>query len=116
MRRHDQWFAADVDGNGKTDLYVYNASDWATEYLGTLRTSGSNLSGGWQADWIGSWNLGASDHFRVANFNGGAGWDDLLVFNDKWFGLLKSGSGSSFLSAIYPDWIHNHNYHSAGWW
>ena len=116
MRQHDQWFPADVDGNGRRDLYVYNSSDWATQYLGTLKSSGSNLSGGWQADWIGSWNLGPNDHFRVANFNGGSGWDDLLVFNDKWFGLLKSASGSSFLSAIYPDWIHNHNYNSMGWW
>jgi hypothetical protein len=116
MRQHDQWFAADVDGNGRGDLYVVNATDWSTEYLGTFRSSGTNLSGGWQADWIGSWNLGAVDRFVVANFNGGLGWDDLLVFNDRWFGLLRSGSGSSSLSAIYPDWIHNHNYHSAGWW
>jgi hypothetical protein len=116
MRQHDHWFPADVDGNGRRDLYVYNSSDWATEYLGTLKSSGSNLGGGWQAGWIGSWNLGGNDQFRVANFNGGAGWDDLLVFNDKWFGLLKSASGSSFLSAIYPDWIHNDNYHSLGWW
>jgi hypothetical protein len=116
MRQHDRWFPADVDGNGRRDLYVYNSSDWATEYLGTLKSSGSNLGGGWQAGWIGSWNLGGNDQFRVANFNGGAGWDDLLVFNDKWFGLLKSASGSSFLSAIYPDWIHHHNYHNLGWW
>jgi hypothetical protein len=116
MRQHDQWFPADIDGNGKGDLYVYNTGDWATEYLGTLRSSGSNLSGGWQDDWIGSWNLGANDKFLVANFNGGSGWDDLFVYNDKWFGLLKSGNGSSSLSAIYPDWIHNHNYHNMGWW
>jgi len=116
MRQHDIWFPADVDGNGRRDLYVYNSSDWATEYLGTLKSSGVTLSGGWQADWIGSWNLGSNDQFRVANFDGGSGWDDLLVFNDKWFGLLKSASGSSVLSAIYPDWVHNHNYHSLGWW
>jgi hypothetical protein len=116
MRQHDRWFPTDMDGNGKGDLYVYNAADWSTQYLGTLRSTGSNLGGGWQDDWIGSWNLGPSDSFLAANFNGGAGWDDLFVYNDKWFGLLKSGNGSSSLSAIYPDWIHNHNYHSLGWW
>ena len=42
--------------------------------------------------------------------------DDLFVYNDDWFGLLRSFSGSSGLSAIYPDWIHNHEYHSQGWW
>jgi len=116
MRQHDRWFVADVDGNKKSDLYVFNATDWATEYLGTLRSNGTTLSGSWQDDWIGIWNLGSVDQFAVANFNGGAGWDDLLIYNDHWFGLLKSGSTSVSLSAIYPDWIHNHNYQSAGWW
>jgi hypothetical protein len=116
MRRNDRWYPADVDGNHRDDVYVYNASDWSTEYLGTLRSSGSSLNGGWQAGWIGSWNLGKVDRLLVGNFNGGAGWDDLFVYNDDWFGLLRSFSGSSGLSAIYPDWIHNHEYHSQGWW
>jgi hypothetical protein len=116
MRAHDRWYVADVNGDERQDLYVYNAVDWATQYLGTLRSSGSNLGGTFQGDWIGSWNLGQVDQFRVANFNGGAGWDDLLVYNDNWFGLLKSSSSSVALSAIYPKWIHNHNYNSLGWW
>ena len=116
MRPNDRWFVADVNSDSRDDLYVYNAVDWVTEYLGMFVSSGSNLSGGWQDDWIGSWNLGRVDLFRVANFNGGAGWEDLLVFNDDWFGLLRSLSGSVSLSAIYPSWIHNHNYHDLGWW
>ena len=116
MRGNDRWFVADVDGDQLDDLYVYNAADWVTEYLGTFRSTGGNLTGGWQDDWIGGWNLGAGDQFRVANFNGGAGWDDLLSSNDDWFGLLRSHAGSSTLSAIYPDWIHNHNFHNLGWW
>jgi hypothetical protein len=116
MRPNDQWFVADLDGNHLDDLYVYNADDWVTEYLGALRSTGNNLSGGWQADWIGSWNLGRNDKFRVANFNGGSGWQDLIVFNDHWLGLLRSRNGSETLSAIYPNWIHNHNYHQFGWW
>ena len=116
MAPNDQFFIADVNGDGRDDLYVYNSSDWVTEYLGTLRSSGSSLSGGWQADWIGSWNLGPPDHFLVANFIGGAGWDDLFVRNSNWFGLLRSYSGSVGLSAIHPKWIHNHRYHRLGWW
>ena len=104
------------DGNGRDDLYVVNTSDWATEYLGTLRSTGSNLNGGWQDDWIGSWNLGNVDQLKVFNFNGGSGWEDLVVSNDNWLGLLRSLSGSSSLSAIYPNWIRNHNYHNFGWW
>lgn len=116
MRPNDRWFVADVNGDGKQDLYVYNSADWNTQYLGTLQSSGSNLDGGWQDDWIGSWNLGPADQFRVFNFNGGAGWQDLVVFNDDWLGLLRSRSNSVSLSAIYPKWIHNHRYHNLGWW
>lgn len=116
MKPHDQWFVADLNGDLKDDLYVYNAQDWVTEYLGHLRSNGNNLTGGWQDNWIGSWNLGLKDQFRVANFNGGAGWQDLLVFNDGWFGLLRSGSGPLTLSALHPKWIHNHNYQANGWW
>jgi serine/threonine protein kinase len=102
--------------DGRTDLYAYNANDWSEEYLGTLLSSGRSLDGGFQADWIGSWNLGNGDRFVVANFNGGSGWDDLLVHNDDWFGLLRSRSRSVSLSAIHPRWIHDHRFHSAGWW
>jgi IgA Peptidase M64/FG-GAP-like repeat len=116
MRTNDQWFVADVNGDGRGDLYVYNATDWATEYLGTLRSSGTSLDGGWQEDWIGSWNLGRNDRFVVANFNGGVNWDDMLVFNDGWFGLLRSLSNQVSLTAIYPEWIHNHRFQVSGWW
>lgn len=116
MRRRDRWYVADINGDGRSDLYVYNADDWATEYLGTLRSSGTSLDGAFQSSWIGSWNLGSVDKFAVANFNGGAGWDDLLVFNDNWFGLLRSVTTSIVLTAIYPKWIHNHEYQELGWW
>jgi len=116
LEPNDQFFVADINGDGREDIYVYNAEDWVTEYLGVLHSSGSNLSGSWQDDWINSWNLGANDRFLVANFNGGAGWEDLFVRNRDWFGLLRSYQGSVGLDSIYPRWIHNHNYHRLGWW
>jgi hypothetical protein len=116
MRRRDNWYVANVNGDTRDDLYVYNSRDWSTEYLGTLRSSGSNLSGGWQDNWIGSWNLGQVDNFAVLNFNGAAGLDDLAVFNDSWFGLLRSSGSAVWLNAIHRLWIHNHTYHTNGWW
>jgi len=116
MRRHDEWYVADVNGDKRFDLYVYNSDDWATQYLGTLRSSGSSLSGGFQANKIGLWNLRARDKFVVANFNGGAVWDDLLVYNDGWFGLLRSQASQVTLTSIHPKWIHNYEYHREGWW
>lgn len=116
MAPNDHFFVADVNGDSRQDLYVYNSADWVTEYLGTLRSTGTSLTGGWQADWIGSWNLGPPDRFLVANFNGGTAWQDLFVRNANWFGLLQSYWASVGLTAIYPKWIHNHNYHRLGWW
>jgi hypothetical protein len=110
---------ADVDGDRRKDLYVYNSADWATENLGTLRSTGTSLTGGWQADWIGSWNLGKPDLFLVGNFNGRAaraGGDDLFVRNENWFGMLRSFSSSVGLTAIHPKWIHRHRYHNLRWW
>jgi hypothetical protein len=116
MRRRDRWFVGDVNGDDRSDLYVFNADDWSTQYLGTLRSTGTNLGGGFQTDWIGSWNLGTVDKFAVANFNGGQGWDDLFVYNDDWFGCLRSLSNSVANTALYPQWIHDHRYHEFGWW
>jgi hypothetical protein len=116
LEPRDHFYVADVNGDDRDDIYVVNTDDWATEYLGTLKSDGNNLDGGWQDGWIGSWNLGSVDRFLVGNFNGGADWDDLFVRNDNWFGLLRSQSSSVQLNAIYPNWIHRHNYHWNGWW
>ncbi len=116
MKPGDQWYVADVNGDAKKDVYVYNPTNWSTEYLGTLVTSGTALSGSWQADWVNGWNLGSADLFQVGNFNGGAGWQDLLVRNTDWFGMLRSSSTQVNLDSIYYKWIHNYRYYCSGVW
>jgi hypothetical protein len=114
---NDQFFVADINGDGQEDLYAYNALDWNTQYLGALISNGiTDLTGFWQADWIGEWNLSHVDHFLVGNFNGGAGWDDLFIRNNDWFGLLRSQSASVSQISIYPRWIHDLEYHVNNWW
>jgi hypothetical protein len=115
LAEHDQFFAADINGDGRGDLYAYNATDWATEYLGILRSSGTNISGGWQRDWISSWNLGRNDKFLVGNFTDGRR-DDLMIRNEDWFGTFQSFGGSVGLTAIDNRWIHDHRFHKLGWW
>jgi hypothetical protein len=117
MNRRDRFYVADFDGDGDQDLVVYNGVNWVTEYLGMLRSDGaSNLSGSWQDDWIGSWNLGDGDAFYAADFRGNQDWEDLFVYNKNWFGLLRSKKNRYQLETIYPKWIHNHRFHASGWW
>jgi hypothetical protein len=117
MQRRDKHWVANFNGDIRQDLVVYNKDNWSTQYLGMLRSGTSNnLIGSWQDDWIGGWNLGPSDDFKVADFRGAAGWDDLFVFNDGWFGLLRSYQTQYALETIYRKWIHNHRYHEWGWW
>lgn len=116
MAPADRLYLADVNGDGKKDLYIYNTSNWDKEYLGILTSSGTGLAGSWQKDWIGSWNLGSVDKLAVTNFNGGAGYDDLFIYNTNWFGMLRSNTGSLSQVYISPNYVHNFNYHKLGWW
>jgi len=117
MRRADRHWVADYDGDGDEDLVVLNTENWSTEYLGMLRSDGvDQLSGSWQDDWIGGWNLGSVDSLHVADFRGSGGWEDLFIFNEQWLGLLRSQSAQYSLEAIYPKWIHNHRYNDFGLW
>ena len=109
MRRNDRHWLADVNGDGRRDLFVYNYQDWATQYLGTMVSNGSWVSTSWQDDWIGEWNLGAVDRFEVCNYEGSAGERDLFVHNQDWFGMIRATPALS-LQRIYYRWIHNYRY------
>jgi hypothetical protein len=117
LQRKDRFWVSDVDGDKDSDLIVYNHENWDSQYLGILRSNGAfSLAGTWQKDWIGGWNLSGVDDFRVADFRGGAGWDDLFVFNKDWFGLLRSYKTAFQLESINHKWITQHRYHGWGFW
>jgi hypothetical protein len=106
---HDHFFAADLDANGRCDLWGWNHQDWSEEYLGRLRSSGTALSADFAADWVGEWNLGPSDRFEVARFDGRTGEPSLFVHNTDWFGVISGRRGIS-LQRIYYRWIHDYRY------
>jgi hypothetical protein len=117
MKRNDRFYPANVDGDGDDDLAVFNGLDWSREYLGILKSDGTDaLTGSWQKDWIGGWDLGPVDSFHVADFRGDKEWVDLFIYNKNWFGLLRSYRNRYVAETIYPKWIHNHRYHGFGWW
>lgn len=117
MRSRDRHWVGDVDGDGREDLVVFNADNWSSEYLGMLKSQNEiGLRGSWQRNRIGAWNLHGFDDFAVGDFRGTAGWADLFVFNDGWFGLLRSYSSRYVNETIYRKWIRNHRFHGHGWW
>jgi hypothetical protein len=109
MRRHDRHWLADIDRNGRSDLFVYNHQDWATEYLGTMISNGAGINASWSANWVGEWNLGGVDHFEACDFEGVGGKRDLIVHNQDWLGMIRATPGLS-LQKIYLNWIHNYRY------
>ncbi len=113
LASHDRFFAADINGDGKTDLFAYNSQDWAEEYLGRMTTNGSSLRADFVGDWVGEWNLGPSDKFEVCNFEGGNGQPNLFVHNRDWFGMIRSRRALS-LQQLYFRWIHNYR-HGRHW-
>jgi hypothetical protein len=109
MRKNDQHFVGNINGDTKEDLFVYNYQDWSKEYLGTMISNGSALACSWKEDWVGEWNLGAVDRFIPCNFEGVAGKRDLFVHNQNWFGMIKATPVLS-LQKLYYKWIHNYSY------
>jgi hypothetical protein len=109
LARHDQFFAADMNGNGRCDLWGWNYQDWAEEYLGRLRSSGTALTADFAGDWVGEWNLGPADLFDVARFSGLKGQPNLFVHNTDWFGVISGRRGIT-LERIYFRWIRDYRY------
>ena len=109
MRKNDQFWVGDTNGDKRADLFVYNCNDWATQYLGAMVSSGSTLSSSWTADWVGEWNLGTVDRFEPCDFEGVGGRRDLIVHNHDWLGMIRATPAMQ-LQRIYYRWIHNYRF------
>jgi len=113
LRKNDQFWVGDVNGDGRGDLFVYNCNDWSTQYLGVMLSSGAGLSASWSSDWVGEWNLGAVDRFEPCNFEGGHARRNLIVHNHDWLGMLRA-TPTLQLQKLYYRWIHNYR-HGRNW-
>jgi hypothetical protein len=102
FRGIDRMVAADVDGDGQSEVVVYNDDDswtgllkWQDGALVPIWMSGSPLAGP-AGDWFRGW-----DHIIVADVDGD-GADEIVVYNndDGWTGLLEWQDG-----ALVPVWM-----------
>lgn len=109
MRKNDRHWVGDSNGDGKADLFVFNAVDWSTEYLGVMCSTGSAVSTVYSSDWVGEWNLGNVDKFEPCNYEGVSGKRDMIVHNQNWLGMIRS-TPSFQLQKIYYRFIHNYRY------
>lgn len=125
MATHDTFLAANVDGQGGKDVFVYNMVDWGPKYVGRLAAHADGFRGNYQVNTVGKWNLAAADVFLVGNVDGRPGGaaplDDLVVHNDasahnELLGLLVNGSVTLDGPVVYYKWIHHYLYHASGYW
>lgn len=123
LRAEDRFLPANVDGEGGKDLFVYNSID---RRLGRLVAHPDGMVGSYQNGLVGKWNLSGPDVdvFLVANHggptNGANPIDDLIVHNDasgsEMLGLMRNDGTSLDTPVVYLKWIHDHQYHSSGYW
>jgi len=119
MTSGDRFYVGNFDGDGDDDLIIFNGTNWGPTYLGMARSHNGQLgdiSVTWQSDWIGGWRLGEVDEFKVCDFKGTGGWEDLFVFNDDWFGLLRSHRAAYQLESFNYKYINQVRYHEWGVW
>lgn len=116
MSDNDKFLVADINGDRKDDLYVYNTADWSTQWLGTVLSSGSGVEANTkQSDWIGGWNLGPADKLIVDDRPSG-NRDNLYIHNTNWFGYMWPGGSGMYIKGMYKDYIHAFKHHDYGWY
>ena len=113
----DFFHAADVNGDGKKDLVTVNLVGWNAQYFGFLRSTGTDLIG--TAQPLVGFDGGIVPEFvtiRAADYYGQAHWDDLFIYSNRRFVMMRSEQTKFTQETVYPKWIHNHRYHGLGFW
>ena len=116
LGRGDRFLVGDANRDGRDDLFVYNpAVDWPKEYLGTLQSTGTELSGSWSADWVGNWDLDPGDNILAVDYEGSGSRSDLCIRSAGRIGLLRRAPGGFVADRLYRQWIDNAVFDARPW-
>jgi hypothetical protein len=111
MGKCDRVLIGDFNGDGRSDVVLYNACDWDHIFLGifTTTSSGGIASRLRISDAVTGWKFSYWDQLYVANFNGDA-YSDLVVFNPREYektklAMLRSGVDGRLTASWQEGWI-----------
>ncbi len=103
MTAGDQYRVGDFDADGRSDLYVFNGSNWSIPYLGMIRATGTALAGvRVYSTSLPGWTMSSGDQLHVGDFDAD-GRADAYVFNGSNWGstyLLMARSTGTELAYV----------------
>ncbi|MCU1441859.1 MAG: hypothetical protein JWQ59_9 [Cryobacterium sp.] len=110
LASHDRLHVGDFDGDGRTDLFIFNGEDWSMSYLGLFASTGSGVSqvARYDGDVPGWGGLARHDRFFPADIDG-TGRTGLFAWNsldwsEEYLGRMVS-QGSSLTADFIGDWV-----------
>ena len=86
LKRGDEGFSADVTGDGKAELIIFNGTNWAIPYLGIWKVTEDNrLILHRRFDrFLPGWEMGKNESFRFQDLDGDGSMDIIAINKSNW--------------------------------